>query len=182
VIEAQPGDRQADLARLVALELAAHGAEAAAARFRARAEALYRARLATDTAGDADRAALARVLYESGKLDEAGRLFSELAARQPTSLEAQGRLGTIAARRGDGATAQRVDAWMAAQRRPYLHGAHTLWRARLAALRGDHAGAASLVRQARAEGASYGVALHQDPDLAGLRDVPAFNDLLRPKE
>ncbi len=65
--------------------------------------------------------------------------------------------------------------------RPYLFGANTYWRARIAALLGERERAVSLLRDGFAQGRSYGAYLHAEYDLEPLRGYPPFEELLRPK-
>jgi hypothetical protein len=66
--------------------------------------------------------------------------------------------------------------------RPYLHGEHLIWRARIAALSGDQERAVMLLREAFAQGADYGITWHQDPDLESLRDYGSYKELMKVKE
>jgi len=64
-----------------------------------------------------------------------------------------------------------------------LERAHTLDRARIAALLGDREEAVTLLRQAIEQGVNWGhgVWVHRDIDLESLHDYPPFQELLRPK-
>jgi TolB-like protein len=169
----------ADALRNGAIELRAHGHGEAAERFFEEALAWYRAR------PEAERTRLrpmyARTLYEAQRWEEAHVLFKQLAVEQPGNVDNLGSLGTIAARRGDRAEAKRISTLLAASTQPYLRGAHTLWRARIAAQLGDSEEALHLLRQAFSEGQGYDLWLHTDVDLDLLRELRAFRALVRPK-
>jgi predicted Zn-dependent protease len=112
---------------------------------------------------------------------EARALFEELASEQPENVELLGHLGTIAARRGDRAEAERIATALASSAQPYLRGGNTLWRARIAAQLGEHEQALHLLREAFSQGQRYGLWLHTDPDLGPLRNLSSFRELVRPK-
>jgi hypothetical protein len=103
-----------------------------------------------------------------------------LPGASPDEVDCRGFVGVLAARRGDRAAALAADRALATPHRPYLHGRHTYWRARIAALLGDHERAVALLRESLREGQMY-PALHGAIDLAPLRDLPTFRELIRPK-
>jgi tetratricopeptide (TPR) repeat protein len=175
----QPGWTAAGVIREAATELRAHGHEQAATRVVEKALAWYRSRTLVEQRSD--RSALASLLYDAQRWEEARVLFEELAAEQPDAIEHLGHLGTLAARRGERAEAERISAKLASSTQPYLLGAHTLWRARIAAQLGEHEQAMLLLREALAQGQPYGLWLHTDPDLDPLREQRAFRELMRPK-
>jgi TolB-like protein/tetratricopeptide (TPR) repeat protein len=168
------------LLHATALELHAHGHAAAARRLASRSVAFYAALSETGRAGDFRRQ-LGEAYYLSGRWDDAERFVRTQAMQRPDALHLQGRLGTIAARRGDRVEAERIAGSLAALERPYLLGENTYWRARIAALLGEHEEAVSLLRTAYAEGRRWWLDLHFEPDLASLRELPSFRELLRPK-
>jgi DNA-binding SARP family transcriptional activator/TolB-like protein len=163
-----------------ARELRAHGRPEAATAILLRSLDWYRALPEGGPMGD-QRASIATVLYELGRWDEAQDAFAALAAERPGSILAQGRLGTLAARRGDRAGAETADAWLRDLDEPYLMGQHTLWRARIAAVSGDHERAVNLLRQAIAQGVPHGTHFHTDGDLTALRARPDYRELMRPR-
>jgi hypothetical protein len=57
-----------------------------------------------------------------------------------------------------------------------------MWRARIAALLGEHALAVDLLRDAIAQGAYFTIGTHRDMDLESLKTNAAFRELMRPKE
>jgi DNA-binding SARP family transcriptional activator/TolB-like protein len=161
-----------------ARELRAHGRPEAARAIFLRSLDWYRTLPEGGPLGD-PRASIAIVLYELEHWDEARDAFAALVAERPGSILAQGRLGTLAARRGDRAGADAADAWLRDLDDPYLMGQHTLWRARIAALSGDHERAVNLLRHAIAQGVPYGTHFHTDVDLAALRARPDYRELMR---
>jgi DNA-binding SARP family transcriptional activator/TolB-like protein len=163
-----------------ARELRAHGRPDAARGLLERSLDWYRAQGPDGAVGD-PRPGIATVLYELGRWDEAGEAFAALAAGSPDNLALQGYLGVIAARRGDETEADRIALWLRDRERPYLHGQHTLWRARIAAVLGQHDQAVDLLRDAFAQGVPHHVAHHTDPDLQPLRDFLPFRELMRPR-
>jgi tetratricopeptide (TPR) repeat protein len=163
-----------------ALELRAHGYADAAQRLADRSVAFYLALPDTGRAG-AFRGFLGEAHYLAGRWSDAEGFIRAQAARRPDDLNLTGRLGTIAARQGDRAEAQRIAAWLEALDRPYMLGENTYWRARIAALLGDHEEAVVLLRAAYAEGRRWWLDLHYEPDLDALRELPSFRELLRPK-
>jgi hypothetical protein len=78
------------------------------------------------------------------------------------------------------AEAEQVAGALAELSGPCLWGSATLWRARIAAALGRPDDAVPLVRASLAQGRDYGVALHADPDLAPLRAVPAYREIMTP--
>jgi hypothetical protein len=86
----------------------------------------------------------------------------------------------LAARRGDTATALRVDSVIASRTWSFWRGAPAGWRADIAALLGRREQALALLKQAFTEG--YLVfAAHRDSNLEALRGYPPFETLLKPK-
>jgi predicted Zn-dependent protease len=111
---------------------------------------------------------LARTLYEAGKFDQARKLYEQLFAEQPGSVEALGQMGTLAARRKDAVEANRISGILAAMSDRHLRRSPDVWRARIAAQLGERARAVELLREAFAGGLHYGLWMHTDPDLASL--------------
>jgi hypothetical protein len=91
-------------------------------------------------------------------------------------------LGALAVRHGDRAAALAADRALADWRGTYPLGVPTYWRARIAALLGAREQATILLRQALQEGRTYYADVHPEADFASLRDVAAFQELIRPKE
>lgn len=166
------------LLREAGIELLAHGS-ATAGRQLLR-EGLERLRT-TPSEGPGYHFNLATLHGLAGDRDEAERLLRELATEGPERLEVQGALGTLAAQRGDLVEAARISIWLAGLNRPYLRGRNTYWRARIAAVSGEHEQAVDLLRQAFGEGLEYEESLHNEPDLEPLRSYAPFRELIRPK-
>jgi DNA-binding SARP family transcriptional activator/tetratricopeptide (TPR) repeat protein len=169
-----------DLMAIAARELRAHGHEDAALTFLDRALEWHLGRPGDGRAPDS-RAALGILLYDTGRWADARDIFSRLAAEEPDRLLYQGYLGVSAARLGDRESAERIDAWLRDLEQPYLWGAHNHWRARIAAISGEHERAVRLLQDAFAQGTSHGVEHHQLGDLLLLEDYPPYRALMRPK-
>jgi hypothetical protein len=163
-----------------ARELRAHGRPDAAQVLFERSTAWYRALAPGGPIAD-PRVGIAVTLYEAGQWQASREVVAALAEEWPQGMGYQGYLGVLAARLGDRTEAERVDTWLRDLERPYLYGSHTLWRARIAAVLGDHDRAVVLLREAFAEGLTHDVAWHVDVDLRPLRDHPPFRELMRPR-
>jgi tetratricopeptide (TPR) repeat protein len=161
--------------REAAEELRAHGRPGDAARFWERS-------LASLAAAGESPSVRAATLYALGRYAEALPLVDSLLASEGRSADYLGLRGTLAARLGDSAGAARLSAQLAAQPRKYNFGVPTLWRARIAAVRGQADSAVALLKLAFAEGREYDLWLHRDGDLQGLRDYPPFAALVRPRD
>ena len=188
------------VAKVVALELRAHGGPEAAHAMLQRTIEWYRGRLSADPEQVDLRYGLASCLYLVGRWDQAREIAERLVAEIPDSgapwrgvgtasdFDFVGLLGVIAARKGDREEAGRMSQRLAALRTPFTIGHPTLWRARIATLLGDQERAVGLLRNAiseglmpldLAEGVGYAMWLHRDADLESLRGYPPFEDLLR---
>jgi DNA-binding SARP family transcriptional activator/tetratricopeptide (TPR) repeat protein/TolB-like protein len=164
-----------------AAELRAHGHHAGVSGVLARAVEWYESRPPEERARPGIRMELARAHYLAERWADAEALIAALAAEFPHAVEVQGYVGLLAARRGDRAEVARVDHWLETLERPYLAGAETLMRARIAAVSGESERAVALLRESLSQGRTYGPFYHTDPDLALLRGDPAFRALMRPK-
>jgi len=167
--------------RAAAYELLAHGHRSAVGAALEEAEAWYRNRPASEAKQESVRSGLWAVLYASQQWDEARRLGEALRRKFPENVEYLGRIGALAARQQRRDEAQRIADQLRNLDRKYLVGGHTLWRARIATLLGDHGAALELLREAFAQGVPYGIWLHRDPDLEPLRGDPGFRELLEPR-
>jgi DNA-binding SARP family transcriptional activator/tetratricopeptide (TPR) repeat protein/TolB-like protein len=127
------------------------------------------------------RASLAIVLYEVGRWNQAGEIFQELAAEDPTAITPRAYLGVIAARKGERTEAERFDAWLRDLDQRYLWGTATLHRARISAALGDEDRAVDLLRSAFGEGLQHGTSHHLNVEFEALRDHPGFIELMRPR-
>lgn len=129
-------------------------------------------------------AAQARLLDAAHRRQEARAAWASLALEDPERIEYRGRLGVLAARRGDRAEAERIDRWLQGIAQPKfdLNGGPLVWRARIAAQTGERERAAELVRSAIEGGLQHSyLLLHAVEDLAPLRGYPPFEALLRPR-
>ena len=123
----------------------------------------------------------ASYLYDAGRWDEAEGLFEELSAADPADPTCLGRLGTLAARRGDAEEALRISRILEDLGEDDQGGDYTRWRASISSLLGERDEAVRLLRMAHERGYPYSAGLHLDMDLFPLRGYPAFEDFLRPK-
>jgi serine/threonine protein kinase/tetratricopeptide (TPR) repeat protein/TolB-like protein len=189
------------LMRTASLELRAHGDRAAALRMAERAVEWRRAQPSAEQSKHMFQHVLALTLYFAERWDESREISERLLARYPLvpkrddlrggdtpetvrvtrAIGYLGRLGALAARRGDRQEAKRVAQVLAGIERPFLFGEHTLRRARIAALLGDRERAVGLLRDAFAQGYARGVDIHRDPDLEPLRGYAPFEELIKPR-
>lgn len=133
-------------------------------------------------------AARARLLEMAGRWDAARSIWERLAARYPEHQEYRARLGVLAARRGDRAEADSIDAWLGGFGSSFgagpfdVNGGPLIWRARIAAQLGERDRATALIRRALDGGMRHGyLLLHAVKDLDPLRGYPPFDALLRPR-
>jgi DNA-binding SARP family transcriptional activator/tetratricopeptide (TPR) repeat protein len=176
------------LMAIAAHELAAHGHTRQAARLYERSIAWYEA-LAPEARTAGHRAAHAAALRHAGRAAEALPLLSALIADHPDDLHHLGALGITLARLGDRAGAERIAARLAAYTPPQGRagpinrpwGSHAYTAAAIAAQLGEPDRAVALLRQAQTQGMRMAPHIHADPDLAPLREHPAFREWLRPK-
>jgi tetratricopeptide (TPR) repeat protein len=172
---------------LTALELAAHGHAAAGQQAFDRAITWLKAQSPDEQASPQWRQGLAYMLNQAGRWDEALSIYRSVTAPDSNDFEAWATLGDLAARRGDRAEAERIERLLTAIARRGNKGAPgecgvLFARARIAGLLGERARAIALLRQAAQMGFSEWREAHRDPDLAPLRDDPAFQDWIRPKD
>lgn len=124
----------------------------------------------------------ALVLDALGRLEEARAAAEALVQSDATSTEAHGTLGLIAAHMGDRAAATREDQWLSARPSRFPLGLPTLYRAQIAAARGDTS-AARAALEALPKGAHPLDVLyfHLDPTLAVLRQSPIMRRWVVPQ-
>jgi tRNA A-37 threonylcarbamoyl transferase component Bud32/tetratricopeptide (TPR) repeat protein/TolB-like protein len=198
----QPGWSPADIALLAAFELAAHDHRADAPAASLWAVRWLEGRPPTEGRSVANRFRLAIGHYLSGDLPATRRLleglvserkveardssslrwFSAITGDLPDHLTFLGFLGVVAAREGKRDEALRIDRELQEISPRYLYGRHTMWRARIHAVVGEKDTAVELVQEAFAQGYPRGGVMHLYPSLASLRDDPAYQELLKPKE
>jgi tetratricopeptide (TPR) repeat protein len=198
----QPGWSPADIALIAALELAAHDHQADAPAAGGWAVRWLEGRPAAEVSSVANRFRLALAYYVNGRVDDARRLLEGLAAERaagvpdyatmrwiavitgdsPDRVTIQGFLGVLAARQERRADALGFERTLQAMSPRYLYGRHTMWRARIHAVLGERDAAVALVQEAFAQGYPRGGVMHLYPSLRSLRDYPAYQELLRPKE
>ena len=169
------------LMQLTADELRAHGHETPALRVYARAERWHDSLAAVEPAESITPRHRLLHLSATGRSAQAESLAATLLAGDTTDVDLHVTLGKLAAIRGDRAAAVRQLAWLAAVRRAPHDPTLTLPRAEIAALLGDKAEAISLVRRSLSEGCTR-LSLHLDHELKLLRELPAFQELVRPVE
>jgi len=198
----QPGWSPADIGLLAAFELAAHDHRADAPTASQWAVRWLEGRPAAEGRTVANRFRLAIAHYLSGELPETRRIlegllsgrtvvaadsaslrwFSAITGDMPDHLTFLGFLGVVAAREGKRDDALRIDRELQATNPRYVYGRPTMWRARIRAVLGDRDTAVALVQEAFAQGYARGGVMHLYPSLAALRNDPAYQELLKPKE
>ena len=198
----QPGWSPADIGLLAAFELAAHDHRADAPTASQWAVRWLEGRPAAEGRTVANRFRLAIAHYLSGELPETRRIlegllsgktvvaadsaslrwFSAITGDMPDHLTFLGFLGVVTAREGKRDDALRIDRELQATNPRYVYGRHTMWRARIRAVLGDRDTAVALVQEAFAQGYARGGVMHLYPSLAALRNDPAYQELLKPKE
>jgi DNA-binding SARP family transcriptional activator/TolB-like protein len=162
-------------------ELRAHGHADLAREVFLRAERWYASRPDDERARRAHRRALAHVLDDLERWNEARTIFQSLHNEDSTSVEYLGELGVLSARVGRTSEADSIARQLVGNRRPWIFGQPRLWAARIAAVRGDREGAIALIRQGLREGYARLYQLHAEPDFESLRDFPAFREILEPR-
>jgi serine/threonine protein kinase/tetratricopeptide (TPR) repeat protein len=128
------------------------------------------------------RHGLGETLFLAGQIEEARKIFEQLAKEAPDDIDYHGRLGVLAACRNDKDEAQKVSRWLGNLNRPLLNGDHLIWQARIAALLGERDRSVAFLREAFGQGARYGIVWHRDPDLESLHDYAPYKELMKVKE
>jgi tetratricopeptide (TPR) repeat protein len=123
---------------------------------------------------------LGYALYRAERWPEAQALYQSLHEEFPDNINYLGYLGTIAARLENREKALSISDELKNIERPYLFGSNTFWRARIVVLLGEKEKAMVLLRDALAQGTSYG-SLYLNMDLEPLSDYPPFQELIKPK-
>jgi len=161
-------------------ELRAHGYKEDSIRVLNQALQWFESRPAQEKASVGNRYSQATTLYILGRWAEARTLFEGLHGDVPANIGYLGYLGSIAVRLGDKDVALKVTQQLEEDKRPYLFGGPTFWRARIAALLGDKEGAVNLLRQATKQGYAY-PSLHLCEDFESLADYPPYVQLMKPR-
>lgn len=119
------------------------------------------------------------LLYELGQWREAEQYLGN---DTPDDFRTRALAGLLAARQGKAEVARAAEEQLAALNDPYLFGEPAFWRARIAAVLGHREEALDLLRRSFREGrgARGYHDLHVVRDFHGLREDPAFIDLLEP--
>jgi tetratricopeptide (TPR) repeat protein len=177
----QAGWSPASMMLEAARELSAHGQSATAMRIYDRVVRSYDTWFAPERTTERGRHSLGSALAYAGRLRESRSIFEALSSEFPDNVVYPGNLGVLAARLGERDDALRISEQLAETEQPYLRGANTAWRARIAAVLGERERAVSLLSAAFGEGTTFGTWLHTDPDLESLRDYRPFQALMRPK-
>jgi DNA-binding SARP family transcriptional activator/TolB-like protein len=127
----------------------------------------------------------ARALLQAGRPAEAEHIARELVRAYPDQPDFLGTLGGIAAVAGDTAVLRTVSAHLMELAHTAASGSAAgtvaLARARIEALRGNHAVAIALIRQALSSGATTYFDVDRWPEFHSLAADPGFRELLRPR-
>jgi tetratricopeptide (TPR) repeat protein len=162
-------------------ELRAHGHVDAARRLLDQALEWYETRPSDEAASQPHRNMHAYALYNMGRWGDAANAYEALARDFPDNLAYQGYMVVTRTKRGDSSQEQVLDEWLRAHDDPYRNGDGTWWKALSAAAHGEHGQCVDLLRQALNEGVNYGRWMHTELLLAELKDYPAFQELMHPK-
>jgi len=176
----QSGFSPGDIMLRAGRELRAHGFKEDAVEVLNQALQWFEGRPDQEKAGVDNRYSQARTLYVLERWDEAKVLFEGLRSDVSDNINYLGYLGAAAARRGETEEALKVSKELEDDKRPYLFGNPTYWRARIAAVLGDKEGVVNLLRQATKEGYSYS-GIHPTEDFESLADYPPYIQLMKPK-
>jgi tetratricopeptide (TPR) repeat protein len=161
-------------------ELRAHGFKDDSVRFLNEALQWFEGRPEQEKASPINRRDQAITFYVLGKWAEAKELFEGLHRDVPDDINYLGYLGAVAVQLGEKEEALKISKQLEEDKRPYLFGSPTYWRARIAALLGDKEAAVSLLRQAIKQGYTY-PSIHPTEDFESLADYPPYVQLMKPK-
>jgi len=140
----------------------------------------FESRPSEEKASPINRRDQATTFYILGKWEEAKALFEGLHRDVPDDINYLGYLGAVTVQMGDKEGALQISKQLEEDKRPYLFGNPTYWRARIAALLGDKEGAVNLLRQATKQGYAYST-IHPTEDFESLADYPPYVQLMKPK-
>jgi tetratricopeptide (TPR) repeat protein len=161
-------------------ELRAHGFKEDSIQVLNQARQWFEGRPAEGKNSSGNRSAQGKTFYVLGKWAEAKGLFEELHSDVPDNIDYWGYMGATAARTGSSEGALVISKELENDKRPYLFGKPTYWRARIAALLGDKEGAVNLLRQATKQGFAFSD-IHPTEDFESLADYPPYIQLMKPK-
>jgi tetratricopeptide (TPR) repeat protein/predicted Ser/Thr protein kinase len=161
-------------------ELRAHGYKEDSVRVLSQALQWFENRPNEEKTSAGNRYGQARTFYVLGKWNEAKALFEGLHSEVHDNINYFGYLGVVAVQIGDKEVAFKISKELEEDKRPYLFGNPTYWRARIAALLGDKEGAVNLLRQAIEQGFAYSN-IHPTEDFESLADYPPYIQLMKPK-
>lgn len=164
---------------IVAEELNAHQQAEASIRLFRRAADWYAALPAEDPVRYSGDRVVA--LLGAGDLGAAEGVLDTLRARRPESLWGGGLAGVSAAMRGDRDAAEAAMSLLDSVDAPYIQYQRFLAQAGILAHLGREDEAIDHLRRAFRAGLRYGVSPHSNVLLDPLRDVPAFEELMRPR-
>jgi serine/threonine protein kinase/tetratricopeptide (TPR) repeat protein len=176
----QSGNSPGNIMLRAGRELRAHGFKEDSIRVLDQALRWFESRPSEEKASVGNRYDQARTFYILGKWDETKELFNGLQGDVPDDINYLGYLGAVAVQLGDKEGALRISKQLEEDKRPYLFGNPTYWRARIAALLGDKEGAMNLLRQAIKQGYRYD-SIHPTEDFESLADYPPYIQLMKPK-
>jgi len=175
------GDQTIGVVTSLVEELRAHGHRDEAADVADRLLAWCEAHPPNDGAASARHRAVATVLYLRERWTQSAAQWDSIPPDTTRRVDDLGSRGVLAARLGLADSAHAIARRLAGFQQVDLIGHHTLWRARIAAVSGNHEEAIALLRQAFAEGLPYRLWIHTDMDLEPLRDSKLYRELVRPK-
>jgi serine/threonine protein kinase len=161
-------------------ELRAHGFKEDAVRVLNQALQWFEGRPGQEKTSVRSRYQQAETFYILGKWAEAKALFEGLHGDVPDKIDYLGYLGVVAVQMGNKEEALKISKQLEEDKRPYLFGSPTYWRARIASLLDDKEGAVNLLRQATKEGFAYSN-IHPTEDFESLADYPPYVQLMKPK-
>jgi len=183
VLEALPPGSGSDPALhpiYAAWELRAHGYEAEAeALFDEAIDDFPSRTLLTDP--DALSYYLGRSYYRARRWPEAEAAFREISPETSDNLTLVTFYGVTLAKLGNREGAEAMVQRAGTLGRSNIRGQHLRAQALITAALGDRDEAIRLLQQAFANGAAYGVWIHTEPALDGLRGYPPFESLVRPR-
>ncbi len=138
--------------RRTAEELRCHGHSAAAERVFDRALQWFRSQPPVAGSSETYRRELALLMYRTGRLREAGRLFDTLSSDAPEDLSYRGYQGLVAARQGDMVRALEIAGLLQLEERPYLLGRNFIYPAMIFSVLGNRERALALLQEAISRG------------------------------